>query len=228
MQAKRILLLVALNIGFVTIGLGQIRTYRIVNGFGIQGGITKFDIITNNFETKSSTGWLGGMSSTVDIPNRWYNVSYCMLMSQNNFDVFGHPSTVSLNDEPIEFTMFTVQVALLAHIKLVGSNLTIDAGPMLQYNSELELNDKNQAGYIITNYDNLTADDIKGINQFNADGTIGLTAGYESIKLRAQYIYGFTNMLNKLNSRNLDTSGSSKGSFKGNQSMLALTAMFTF
>ena len=228
MQEKRILLLVALFTSFVTTIHAQHRTYNIVNGFGIQGGLTLFNVVTDNFETQSSTGWLGGMSATVDLPHRWYNVSYCMQMSENNLDVFGHPDIISLSDEPVEFKIFTVQVALLAHVKLIGSNVTLDAGPMFQYNSEMELNDKSQEGYILTNYDNLTADEIKGINQFNADGTIGLTVGYESFKLRGQYIYGFTNIFNKLNSADIDTSGSSENKFKGNQSMLAFTAMFTF
>jgi hypothetical protein len=228
MRNKRITVLVALCIGFVTLVQGQHKTYKIVNGFGIQGGITRFDIITDNFKTESSNGWLGGMSATVDIPNRWYNVSYSIQFSENNVNIFGRSTVVSLTDEPIEFKMYTAQVALLADIKLIGSNVTLDVGPMLQYNSELELNDKNQSDYILTNYDSLTADEIKGINQFNVDGTIGLTAGFDSFKVRAQYIYGFTNTLNKLNSKDLDTSGSNNGTFKGNQSMLAFTAMFTF
>lgn len=228
MLNKKLTLLVALTIGFVTLVSGQHRTYDIVNGFGIQGGITKFDIVTNNFETKSGSGWMGGMSATVDIPNRWYNVSYSIQFSENNIDIFGRSNSIITTDEPIEFKMYTVQVALLAHIKLIGSNLTLDAGPMLQYNSDLELKNKEQSDYIITNYDNLVADDIKSINNFNFDGAVGLTAGFDSFKVKAQYIYGFTNALNKLNNKNLDTTGSNESSFKGNQSILAVSAMFTF
>ena len=225
---KKLNLLVALYIGFVTLVYSQHKTYDIVNGFGIQGGITKFDIVTNNFETKSGSGWMGGMSATVDIPNRWYNVSYSIQFSENNIDIFGRSNSIITTDEPIEFKMYTVQFALLAHIKLIGSNLTLDAGPMLQYNSDLELKNKEQSDYIITNYDNLVADDIKSINNFNFDGAVGLTAGFDSFKVKAQYIYGFTNALNKLNNKNLDTTGSNESSFKGNQSILAVSAMFTF
>jgi hypothetical protein len=228
MLNKQFIVLVALCIGFVTPVLGQHKTYNIVNGFGIQGGITQFDIITDNFETQKTNGWIGGMSATVDIPHRWYNVSYSIQFSENNIGVFGRPNTVSVINEPIEYKIFTAQVALLAHIKLMGSNLTLDAGPMLQYNSEMELNNENQSNYILNNYNNLLADDIKSISQFNANGTIGLTAGYDSFKVKAQYIYGFTNILNKLNNKDLDTSGNNETKFKGNQSMLAFTAMFTF
>lgn len=228
MQQKSTLLLVAICISFVTLLHGQPKSYNIVNGFGVHGGITKFDIITDNFVTKSNTGWLGGMSATVDIPNRWYNVSYSIQLSENNLDIFGRQNVVGAIDEPIEFKLFTAQVALLAHIKLIGANVTLDAGPMLQYNSEMELNNKNQAQHILANYNNLTADEIRGISKFNADGIVGLTAGYDSFKIRAQYIYGFTNILNKLNNRELDISGSNETKFKGNMSMLAFSAMFTF
>ena len=228
MQNKNFILLVAACIGFVTLMQGQHKNYDIVNGFGIQGGITKVDVLTDNFETQSNTGWLGGMSATVDIPHRWYNVSYSIQFSENNFDIFGRPTILTTTDEPIEFKMFTVQVALLAHVKLIGSNVTLDAGPMLQYNSDLELKDENQAEYILTNYDNLRAEEILTVNKFNIDGTVGITAGYDSFKVRAQYIYGFTNMFNKLNSKDLDTTGNNESNFKGNLSMLAFTAMFTF
>jgi len=228
MQNKSFILLVAIFIGFVTLVQGQHKNYNIVNGFGIQGGITKVDVLTDNFETQSNTGWLGGMSATVDIPHRWYNVSYSIQFSENNFDIFGRPDILTATDEPIEFKMFTAQVALLAHVKLIGSNVTLDAGPMLQYNSDLELNDEDQSDYILTNYDNLTAEEILQVNKFNIDGTVGITAGYDSFKVRAQYIYGFTNMLNKLNDKDLDTTGSDESKFKGNLSMLAFTLMFTF
>ena len=228
MQNKKITLLVALIVSFVTQVQSQPKSYNIVNGFGVQGGITKFDIVTNNFETQTGTGWMGGMSATVDIPHRWYNVSYSIQFSENNINIFGRSNSIITTNEPIEFKMYTAQVALLAHIKLIGSNLTLDAGPMIQYNSDLELKNKEQSDYVITNYDNLIADEIKSINNFNFDGAIGLTAGFDSFKVKAQYIYGFTNALNKLNGKNLDTAGSNESSFKGNQSILALSAMFTF
>ncbi|MGM5469130.1 hypothetical protein ACS386_02535 [Flavobacteriaceae bacterium LMO-SS05] len=228
MRNKQLLATITFCMGLVTLTQGQHRTYNIVNGFGVQAGITKFDIITNNFETQSCTGWLGGLSATVDIPHRWYNVSYSIQFSENNVDIFGRPNSIGASDEPVGYKMYTAQVALLAHIKLIGRNVTLDAGPMLQYNSELELDNKSQSDYILTNYNNLIAEDIKGINQFNIDGTVGLTAGFDSFKLKAQYIYGFTNTLNKLNKKDLDTSGSDETKFEGNQSILALTAMFTF
>ena len=65
------------------------------------------------------------------------------------------------------------------------------------------------------------------LSQFNINGAIGASAGLDFIKLKVQYIYGFTNILKKLNTNNLDLAGNDK-SFKGNQSILVLGATVSF
>ena len=227
MKNKQLILLVAICIGFVTSGFSQHRRYDIKNGVGISGAITRFDIVTDNFITKQENGFLGGLIATVDIPNRWYNMSFGMQLSENHFSIAARPTALSTQDEFIEYKLFTSQIALLGHIKIIDKYLTIDGGPMLQYNSKLELKDKSKEGYFINNYDAVTAKDITDISRFNVNGAIGVSGGYGFFRLKAQYIYGFANILNKLNSQDIDTTGHD-GSFKGHQSMLALGAMFVF
>jgi len=228
MKFKQLILLVAFVIGFVTISFAQHRRVPIRNGIGIQGGITQFDIITSNFDTKKGNGWTAGGSATVDIPHKWYNMSYNLQFSENTVGIAARPVTLSTAEEFIDYKLFTAQVSLLANIKLIQNYLTLDAGPMLQYNGNLELKDENKKNYIINNYNNLLAEDIKEISKFNINGTVGLSAGFSHFRVKAQYIYGFTNTLNKLNKNNLDTAGSSKNKFKGHQSMLDFSEMITF
>jgi len=190
--------LVACCLLFVTNTNAQHRRYAIQNGIGIFGGLTQFDILTDNFETKSSSGWIGGLSANVDIPHKWYNVSYVIQLSENNVNILGSPQG-SLTTEEIEYKMTAAQIGLLMHIKLANRYLTVDVGPMLQYSGELELKDDSQENYVLAGYTNLTANDISNINKFNANGVIGLTAGFDNFRHRAHYIYGFTNMLNNLN-----------------------------
>ena len=99
---------------------------------------------------------------------------------------------------------------------------------MLQYNEKLQLKDKDQGAFYVKNYTNLLAKDITDISKFNFDGAVGLTGGFGFIKLRAQYIYGFTNILNKLNDKDLDTTGFGSSKFKGNQSMWVFGLMLSF
>ncbi|TYB79894.1 hypothetical protein ES674_02815 [Bizionia myxarmorum] len=207
-------------------GFGQPKNYKIVNGIGIYGGLTQYDIVTDNFTTKKDNGWMLGASATVDLPNKWYNMSYTIQLAENHLGIAAKPVLLS-NEEFVDFKILTAQIALLMHVKLIESFLTIDVGPMLQYNGQLELDDKNQENYFIANYTNLQAKDIREISQFNVDGAIGLSAGFSHFRLKAQYIYGFLNTFNKLNDPDLDQTGN-PGKFKGNQSMLAFTAMISF
>jgi len=229
MKKTQFILLVAFSIGFVTLGFAQKRphgTVPIRNGFGIEGGITQFDIITDNFATEKGDGWLFGASATVDIPHKWYNMSYIIQLSENTIGVSARAPLLSTS-EFVDYKIFTAQIALKAHVKIIQSFLTLDIGPMLQYNSELEIKDDKQKSYIITNYDDLRAEDISKISQINFNGTVGLSAGYSHFRLKAQYIYGFTNMLNKLNKNDLNVGNNNK-KFKGNQSMMVFTLMVTF
>ena len=227
MGNKRFLLLVVCFITFVTITSAQHRRYAIKNGIGIMGGITQFDITTDNFQTKNGSGFTGGMVATVDLPHKWYTVSYGLQFAQNSIEILGRPSTSTGPSEQIEYQMMAAQLAFLFHVKILNDNLTIDLGPQLQYNSELELDDDSQEGYIIDGYDSLLAGEISDISQFNFNGVLGASAGIGNFKIRALYSYGFTNILNKLNDQSLTTTPSSE-KFKGNQSMLSFVVMFTF
>lgn len=227
MKKIQVYLLVALLFCFVTESFSQKGRYPITNGIGITGGITQFDIVTDNFTTKSSNGFIGGLSATVDIPVRWYNISFGMQLSENNIEILGRPALISTEEEFIKYKMFVAQVAMLLHVKVIENHFTVDVGPMLQYNGKLEFRDEAQEGYYINNYTNLTAEDITTISQFNLNGAVGASLGFKNFKLKAQYIYGFTNILNKLENEDLDTSGGD-ARFKGNQSMLVFGAMISF
>lgn len=227
MQKKQFIVLVVLCIAFVTISNAQHKRYTIKNGFGLVGGLTKYDITTDNFKTKSGSGFLGGIIATVDIPHKWYTVSYGLQFSQNSIEIEGRSLLSPLQVEMIEYDLMAVQLAFMLHVKLIGNNLTLDLGPQLQYNGQLDLKDSNQEEFLINGYDTLLAEDISDISPFNVNGVVGASAGIANFKLRATYSYGFTNIFRKLNSENLTTTPSSK-KFEGNQTMLALALMITF
>jgi len=225
MQIRQHILLVALSIGFVTASFSQRRSHGVVNitnGIGVGGGLTQFDIKTDNFETIKGNGWIAGMAATLDVPHKWYTVSYGMQVSESNMEIMGRRLPLSVS-EPLEYKLMMVQAQFLFHAKLAKDYLMLDAGPMIQYSGKLELKDDSQENYLITNYNTFTAKDISEISKFNVNASVGATAGFNHFKIRVQYIYGLTNMLNKLNDQNLDTTPSDKV-FKGNQSMLAFMA----
>jgi len=227
MKNIQIFLLIPFVLCFVTSSFSQKGHYRITNGINITGGATKFDLLTDNFKTKASNGFAGGFLATVDIPLRWYNMSFGMQFSENNIEILGRPTLMSTENEYIKYNMFAVQMAMLMHVKVVPNHFTIDLGPMLQYNSKFEFKDKSQEGYYINNYNNLSANEITNISQFHLNGAVGAALGIRNFKLKTQYIYGFTNMLKKLEKQSIDTSGGS-ARFQGNQSMWVFGATISF
>lgn len=223
MKNKQLTLLVVLSILFVTTTRAQHISYSIKNGFGIGGGISLFDIKTDNFTTTKGNGFVASMSATVDIPHRWYTVSYGMQISENTLEISGRMTNDVAGNEQIEYKLMTAQLGFLFHGKIIGSNLTIDAGPQLQYNGDLDFKNSQQEDFYINGYDNLSASDITTLSKFNVNGTVGMTAGIGPLKLRAQYVYGFLNMFEKLNQ-----SFSDVDAFKGNPETILFTALFTF
>ena len=239
MQKKQFIILVVICMAFVTLSSAQHKRYTIKNGIGIIGGLTQYDIITDNFTTKSGSGFIGGMVATVDIPHKWFTVSYGLQLSQNSLEVEGRIPTTR-QTEMVEYNLMAVQLSFMLHVKLLSDNITLDIGPQLQYNGKLELKDSNQEnisigydylgnGYdvVIGGYEELTAKDISNISPFNVNGVVGASAGIGNFRLRATYSYGFTNILNKLNDENLSLPPGTK-EFKGNQTMLAFALMITF
>lgn len=225
MKFRSRILLVAILIAFVTEIHAQPQNYNIRNGIGIQAGVSLFDIDTDNFITKQGTGFVGGMAATVDLPHKWYTISWGMLLSEQNFEISGRPSSLTA-EEMIEYKLKMVQLNFLFHAKVLGDAFTIDVGPQIQYNGELELKNSNHETYQINNYSGLSAQDITDISKINANAVAGISAGFGPIRLRAHYIYGITNMLNKLNNNSLEFTGENS-EFKGNQNIITLTALIT-
>ncbi len=214
-------LLVAILLLFVTQAFAQRPNYDIKNFIGLHGGITQFDIITDSFTTEKQNGFIAGLTGIVNVPHKWYDVSYGIQFSQNNLNILGGVTDVD-GDESLEYKLSAVQLALFMHAKILRQNLTIDFGPVIQANGFLELKDKAQEEYFVNGFDDLNAIDLRDISKFNINGAIGATAGFNNFRVRAQYQYGLTNMLRKLNDLDVDTD------FKGNQSQVIFTAMVLF
>lgn len=216
-------LLVAITLIFVTNTFAQRPNYDIRNFIGLYGGITQFDITTDNFVTEKQNGWIAGLTGIVNVEHKWYDVSYGIQFSENNLNISGRMTDNVPGEESIKYKLSAAQLALLMHAKIYRQNLAIDFGPVIQANGFLELKDKSQEEYYINGYDGLKAIDLRDISKFNINAAIGATAGFKHFRVRAQYQYGLTNILNKLNDLNIEGT-----KFKGNQSQIIFTAIALF
>lgn len=228
MKLTKFNLLVFIATTFVTKSFSQQpKHYDIYSGFGIGGGMTLYDIKTDNFNTTEQKGWLVKATTTVDIPHKWYNMSYGMQISQNNLDVAGRLTETSEEIVPLNYSITGAQLSLLWHAKTLGGHLTFDLGPMVQYNSKLTLVDKEQEELIVNNFNKVTAKDIQDISNLHIVPAVGLTLGISHFKVSAQYLFTITNMLGKLNKSDLNLEDK-EVDFKGHQHMITISGIFTF
>lgn len=228
MKLTKFNLLVVIVVTFVTKSFSQQpKHYEIYSGFALGGGITKYTIHTDNFEVTPQNGWFIKTSTTVDIPHKWYNVSYGMQISKNKLDIAGRELITSTKELPINYKTMAAQLSVLWHAKLFGGYCSVDFGPMLQYNGNLELEDRDQESFLVKGYNKVTAKDIQEISNIHIVPAVGFTAGISHFKFSVQYLYTLTNMLGKLDKKELDLEGNDIN-FKGNQGMITLSGMFTF
>jgi len=219
---KQLNLLVVILFLFVTYTYAQRPNYDIRNSIGLYGGITQFDISSDNFITEKQDGWIAGLTGMVNVEHKWYDVSYGIQFSENNMGIAGKTSNSGGEDIMLKYKLSAAQLALLMHAKIAGYNFMIDFGPVIQANGFLELKDDAQEEYFVNGFDNLKAIELRDISKFNINGAIGATTGLKNFRIRAQYQYGLTNIYRKLNDLDVDAD------FKGNQSQLILTAMVLF
>jgi len=85
----------------------------------------------------------------------------------------------------------------------------------------MNLRQTGQRDNIVEGYTALRAEDIEEISRINGFGIIGITAGFEHVRFIIQYQYGFTNMFNNLNDRDLLDVDPNANNFKGSPSLLA-------
>lgn len=224
MTINKLSLLVALCVLFVTNSFAQRPNYSIKNSLGPFGGIVQSNIKTDNFITDSGKGWTAGLTAIVNVEHKWYDVSYGIQFTESVVALSGRFIDDVAGDEMIDMKLSGAQLSFLMHGKIVGQNLTIDFGPMIQANGYFEPKDSEKEGYYVNGFDDLQVMELRDISKFNINGAVGATAGLKNFRLRVQYQYGFTNVFGKLNDQQLNVGGNTE-KFNGNQSNLVFTAL---
>lgn len=192
------------------------------NHIGITIGANYSSLMTNQLETKPEMSWVTGLSVRGNYYNN-FSMVYGMHLTEQRFKV----ATINgFVQEDINYKLMAAQIYLLLSYQIAGSFVTIDAGPVLQFNGKLQYNDSDSEKRILGN-ELLKVSDLEKVSTFNALGHIGLTAGVENIRLNVAYQYGFTDLLSNLNKQeNISSLNTEK--LKGNLGVVLAGIIFYF
>jgi hypothetical protein len=179
---------------------------RDSNRIGISVGMNQFTMNTSDFDTSPGTGWNAGLSVRGNFYND-FDMVYGIAFSENQFTI---NSTSPLFDD-VNCKIQSAQISLLLSYKIIENHLSIEAGPMFQFNGKLDVKEEEELTPIDLN--GTVIKDIMEIPVFNFYPTVGVTAGVRHVRLHLFYQYGVTNMF-----RGLDTP--SGGSVTGHGSIL--------
>ncbi|AWM13637.1 PorT family protein [Flavobacterium sp. NRK F10] len=192
--------------------------YRDNNRIGISGGITQLSLFSNQFNASPQAGWIAGLSLRGNYYNNWQAV-FGMHFTDSNF------SLQSVTNEDINFKLSAVQIYLVASYMVVENHLTLEIGPVLQVNSKLKIDGKDEYKFL-KDSPLLTANDIVDITKINGNLYAGVTAGLKRVRLHFSYQYGLNNIMNNLNKKDELVLLNGNKKFKGNIGLIS--GMITF
>ncbi len=196
------------------------RNYNGYNLLGIQGGITFFEIQTEDLVTEQRQGFSAGFSTRGAFRNN-FDLIYGLSFHNSTIGVEG--KSLLGSPENIGYSIQGVQLNLLCSYNLIMNHLSFEIGPVVGLNGNMKLDNNKFENYILSGYNTVRAKDIQDISKFNVALAGGITSGFEHFRLSAQYQYGLANMLAPLNGKGLENSN-----FKGNSSTILLMGILYF
>lgn len=191
------------------------------NRIGITVGISQTILNTSNFATKPGMGWNGGLSVRGNYYNNW-SMIYGMQFFQNNFEIETFAPTLQRTD--VKYNLSGAQIRLLLSYNVVKNHVSIDFGPVLQINGDMKIDGAAENNIISGTA--LKANQILEVSRFNGNVYGGISAGNHRIRAIIHYQYGFTNVLNNLNSQEGLTQLNGNRSFKGNLGTISGQLLF--
>ncbi|MBT8255601.1 MAG: hypothetical protein KJO23_03595 [Bacteroidia bacterium] len=214
------------TVAFLSIqsALAQPTDFLEYNYIGLTGGLGISDIQTDNFVTDSGTGYYFGFTTRGAFYNS-FDLIYGISFVQNQVGILGNnlsdPNN-SFDSQFIDYTMQAAQINLLGSLNIVRDHLSIEAGPILNVNGKMKLNDDGFGSFTLEGYETLKAEDIQNVSRVHFMVAGGITAGITNFRLGAMYQYGVTNLFNRFN-ENGEVNQES-GSFEGHTSNILLMA----
>ena len=195
--------------------------YRDGNRIGIYGGLTYASLLTSDFNTTPETGWAAGMQ----VRGNYYNdfsMIFGMQFTESNFSAETYSPL--LQKENVKYKLMGAQIRLLLSYNVVKDHVSLDFGPVIQFNDKLKISDKYENNIISGTA--LTAKDITDITRINGNLYAGISAGNRRVRVIVNYQFGANNILNKLNKKDELKFANNNHSFSGHLGILSGQVLF--
>ena len=196
------------------------------NKIGISGGVVFANIesdelnftagqgLTFGFETR------GSFSKVIDFI---YALSYFDATMDIETGAMGGISPGSTNTEMTTMKLSSVQLQFMGSLNIFRHHLSIEAGPAVAFQGKFKPQDGNDELRFVTGYNNVSIESLRETSTVDFRGVVGLTAGFEPIRVSLMYVRGFANTFSKLQQANTETAD-----FSGNTSYISLRGIVYF
>ncbi|MEP2936546.1 MAG: hypothetical protein ABJM06_10920 [Gilvibacter sp.] len=196
------------------------------NKIGISGGVVFSNIESDELNFTSGQGLTfgfetrGSFSKTVDFI---YALSYFDAAMDIETGVIGGITPGAANTEMTTMKLSSVQLQFMGSLNIFRHHLSIEAGPAVAIQGKFKPQDDNDELRFVTGYNNVSINSLRETATVDFRGVVGLTAGFEPIRVSLMYVRGFTNTFSKLQQANTESAD-----FSGNTSYLSLRGIVYF
>lgn len=185
---------------------------------GLQAGVNHFNISTSQLPVQPATSWTAGFTTRASFYNDFqfiYGINFYDL----NVKIDGREEIDATVLEPLAFNMIAVQGNFFGSYKLIGHRLSVEAGPVVQVNGNLDARQDIEYYYLGT-YD-IEAIEYEDVSAFNVNFAVGLSGGFEAVKFWIQYQHGLNNIFKRLQDEGLQEIDPDLPALRGNISMIS-------
>lgn len=197
---------------------GQFRGWdgRYVT-FGLQAGLNYFSISTDQLPVEPGLSWMAGFTGKAALYEE-FQIIYGINLSDNRVIIEGREKREGITKDPLHFGMIAFQGKVLGSLILVEDHLSLEAGPVIQVNGKFDARQDVEYFYV-GDYD-IQAIQLEEVSAVNINFAVGISGGFETVKLWLQYQHGLNNFFKGLRDQGLQETDPDLPVLRGNLSIV--------
>lgn len=192
------------------------------NRVGVQGGITYGKIASEDFDFNYGTGFTVGFSTRATAGKHilfQYGINFFRVKSSNEVR-----EKITMEAREIDFNLSGAQVNFFLGYRILGEHLSLEMGPILQFNGKLSPDEGNE-NYWLRDYD-INIEALENVSKANMNLAAQLSGGLPKLKLWIQYQYGISNMFGDIDLQTIPEQDSPAVDSRGKMRMATAGIVF--